>query len=73
MRSPVPCSALLAAALTLLVGSSSLAAAPTPSGGCVTTAGVTTCHFVLTGAAEQWTVPSDVTSLTIHALGGGPV
>lgn len=28
-----------------------------PSGGCVTTAGQTTCTFNYTGAAESWTVP----------------
>ena len=57
--------------LTWLVGS---AAAADPPGGCTTSAGVTTCVFAYTGAAQSWTVPEGVTSATFDlyaAQGGG--
>ena len=52
--------------LTLLVGSS---AAADPPAGCTATAGVTTCVFVSTAAAQTWTVPIGVTSATFDLLG----
>ena len=56
---------------TALVGFPTAVLAADPSGGCATAAGVTTCTFDYTGAIEQWTVPSGVTSLTIDAYGAG--
>jgi hypothetical protein len=53
--------------LTLFVGSS---AAADPPAGCTTTAGVTTCVFAYTGAAQTWTVPDGVTEATFDLYGG---
>src|SRR3954470_5987087 len=51
--------------LTGLVGS----AAADPPAGCTTTAGVTTCVFAFTGAAQTWTVPAGGTSATFDVFG----
>jgi uncharacterized repeat protein (TIGR01451 family) len=52
--------------LSLLVGSS---AAADPPAGCTTSAGVTTCVFAYTGAAQTWTVPAGVSSATFDLFG----
>lgn len=52
--------------LTSLGGS---AAAADPPAGCATTAGVTTCVFAYTEAAQLWTVPAGVTSATFDVFG----
>src|SRR5262245_51516179 len=49
----------------VLAGSSGAA----PSGGCVTSAGMATCTFSFTGAAESWTVPAGVSSATFDVFG----
>jgi uncharacterized repeat protein (TIGR01451 family) len=45
------------------------AAAADPPPGCATTAGVTTCVFAYTEAAQLWTVPAGVTNATFDVFG----
>jgi hypothetical protein len=59
--------AALVAAVALVFGVGSAVA--DPSGGCVTSSGVTTCTFD-SGPSESWTVPAGVSSVTIDARGG---
>ena len=39
------------------------------SGDCVTSGAIVTCTFTSTGAAQTFTVPASVTSVTVQALG----
>src|SRR4029077_9288458 len=59
-------SLLLVGVGVLGVGSS---AAADPPAGCSTTAGVTTCVFAYTGAAQTWTVPAGVNDATVDVYG----
>src|SRR5689334_2482482 len=60
----------LAFALASLLGLASTPQVHAASGDCITNSGTVTCTFTYTSAAQTWTVPAGVTTVTVEAYGG---